>query len=86
MPVPGEPKDLVHNRATRRHGNRNASRITTDRQGGATRIQKSVTGEGAVADVVENQRARPVRFKRVRHHHDHRAVLVDEGGTIQALI
>jgi hypothetical protein len=35
---------------------------------------------------VKDKRARPVRFEGVRHHDDHRIVLIDEGQAVQTLV
>ena len=86
MAIPFELGNLVHDRAARWQGYRDAAGVVTYRQGGGVCIQESVTGERAVTHVVEDQRSAAGGLKGVAHHHDDGIVLIDEGGTVQALI
>lgn len=59
--------------------------VVGDGQHGVAGIQQSITRVDAVADIIEGKASGRIGIMGVAHHDDHRIVLVDEGGAIQAL-
>jgi len=82
---PFEVWNLVDDRVAGGNGDREAANVVGDCQRGVTGIQKSVTREGAIADVVEGEASDGIVVMGIADHDDHRIVLIDEGRAVQAL-
>ena len=82
MADPFQIWNLVDDRVAGGNGYGKAADVVGDGQGGVTGIQESITGEGAITDVVEGEASGGVVVVGIAHHDDHRIVLIDEGRAV----
>jgi hypothetical protein len=79
---PFEIRNFVDDRVAGGNGDREAADVVGDSQCCVSGIQESITGEDAVADVVEGEASGRVGVMGVADHDDDRIVLIDKGRAV----